>query len=107
MDGKPRSGWVEVESGVRCFLDLNFIRSGKDPVWTPETGRRSDRSGVLFVLGDLVVSSGMRVRMTRGPSGTFLIEGALDEVWRPTDKHHVEIGVVEVPSQITKGQGNK
>jgi hypothetical protein len=49
----------------------------------------------------------MRVKMTLGPSGTFLIEGAVDEIWKPTAKHHVEVGVTEVPAQISKGKGPK
>lgn len=76
-------------------------------MWTPEAGRVSDRSGVAFFAPTQIVKSGMRVKMTTGPSGVFLIEGAVDEVWRPTSKHHLEVGVVEVPSQISKGQGKK
>jgi hypothetical protein len=47
----------------------------------------------------------MRIKMTRGPEGMFLIEGAVDEAWQPTRRHHLEVGVIEVPKQITKGQG--
>lgn len=107
VDGIPRSSWVAVATNVPVFLDLNFIRKGKDPMWTPETGRVSDRVGVAFFSGKVTVRSGMRVKMTKGPSGTFLIEGAVDEAWRPTAKHHLEVGVTEVPAQITKGQGAK
>lgn len=105
--GIPVSTWVEVATNIKCFLDLNFIRRGKDPMWTPETGRVSDRSGVLFLHGSAPVKSGMRVKMQFGPQGTFLIEGAVDEAWRPTKKHHLECGVVEVPSQISKGKEAK
>lgn len=107
VDGVPRTTWVAVATGVSCFLDLNFLRRGKDPMWTPDAGRVMDRSGVLFVKGTAPVKSGQRVVMTKGPSGTFLIEGAVDEVWRPSSKHHIEVGVTEVPTQITKGQGAK
>lgn len=108
-DGIPTSQWVPVSSTpIKCFLDLQLIRRGKDPLWTPEAGRVSDRTGVLFLSADAVgVKSGMRVKMTFGPSGTFLIEGAVDEVWRPTTKHHYELGVTEVPAQISAGQGAK
>lgn len=107
LNGVPSSTWVEVATNVKCFLDLNFIRRGKDPMWTPEAGRPSDRSGVLFLPGTAPVKSGMRVKMVKGPTGTFLIEGAVDEAWQPTRRHHLEIGVVEVPKQISKGQGAK
>lgn len=105
VHGVPKMAWAEVATGVRCFLDLNFLRRGKDPMWTPEAGRPSDRSGVCFLDGAAPVKSGMRVRMTKGPVGTFLIEGAVDEAWQPTRRHHLEVGVVEVPKQISKGQG--
>lgn len=103
VNGIPTSQYVAVKTNVKCFLDLNFIRKGKDPMWTPEAGRPADRSGVLFLAGNAPAKSGMRVKMTRGPEGTFLIEGALDEAWRPKNRHHLEIGVVEVPKQINKG----
>lgn len=107
VKGVPVTDWAEVATNVHCFLDLNFLRRGKDPMWTAEAGRPTDRNGVLFVKGNAPVKSGMRVRMTFGPSGTFLIEGAVDEAWRPTKRHHIELGVTEVPSQISKGQAAK
>ncbi len=107
VNGVPTSVWVERATGVKCFLDLNFIRKGKDPMWTPEAGRPSDRTGVLFVAGSAVVKSGDRIVMTKGPAGTFQVEGAVDEAWRPTSRHHLELGVTEVPSQISKGQEAK
>lgn len=105
--GVPQSNWTTVATNIRCFLDLNFIRKGKDPIWTPEAGRSADRSGVLFLDAKAPIQSGMRVRVTKGPSGTFLIEGAIDPAWRPQALHHYEVGVTEVPSQISKGQGAK
>ncbi len=107
VDGVPMSRWVPYSTNVRCFLDLNFLRKGKDPMWTAEAGRPSDRSGVLFLSGKATPRSGMRVKMTKGPKGTFLVEGAVDEAWRPTKLHHYELGVIEVPAQISKGQGEK
>lgn len=103
VKGIPQSNWVVVEQNVKCFLDLNFIRRGKDPMWTPEAGRASDRSGVLFTATK--VKSGQRLRMTFGPSGVFQIEGAVDEAWKPTRRHHYEVGVTEIPSQLSNGQG--
>lgn len=96
----PVQMWAVVSQGVRCFLDLNFIRRGKDPLWTPEAGRPSDRSGVLFVEASANVKSGDRLRMTRGPHGVFQVEGAVDEAWTPTRMHHLELGVVEVGAPL-------
>lgn len=109
-------GLVELETGVtwevkseniRCFLDLNFIRRGKDPMWTPEAGRPADRSGVLFLLGDAPIKSGDRILMTKGPSGMFSIEGAIDEAWQPFAKHHIEVGVLEVATQMQRPKYNQ
>lgn len=100
VDGMPTHSWEAVTSGVKCFLDLNFIRRGKDPVWTAEAGRPSDRSGVLFIAANTDVRSGDRVKMTTGPSGTFQVEGAVDEAWQPTKMHHLELGVVEVARPV-------
>jgi len=100
LNGMPQHDWLTVVENVKVFLDLNFIRKGRDPVWTPEAGRPSDRSGVLFVDPGADVRSGDRVRMTVGPHGTFQTEGAVDEAWTPTKMHHKEIGVVEVAGLI-------
>ena len=102
VDGSPIVAWQATSTNVRCFLDLNFIRRGKDPMWTAEAGRPQDRSGVLFLRGDQLVESGNRVLMTKGPAGTFSIEGALDEAWQPDKRHHIEIGVVEVAGQLAR-----
>ena len=103
VGGLAGAHWVVVESNVRCFLDLTFIRKGRDPIWTAQGGRPSERNGVLFMHPNTDIRSGDRVRMTRGPAGTFQIEGALDEAWRPTSRHHLELGCVEVGSPLAKG----
>lgn len=101
VDGVPQVDWLPVEGleNVRGFLDLGFIRKGKDPIWTPEAGRPSDRSGVLFS-EPKPLASGDKIVMLRGPKGTFQIEGAVDEAWTPRRVHHLECGVVEVARQI-------
>lgn len=85
---------------VRCFVDLTFIRKGRDPQWSAEAGRPADRSGVLFLLPDQDVRSGDRFQVTKGPPGTFQVQGALDDAWAPTKLHHKEYGLIEVPSSI-------
>lgn len=102
-DGAPNVAWQVKAENVPCLLDLNFIRKGKDPMWTPEGGRPADRSGVIFFLGDAPIQSGDRILMTKGPAGTFSTEGAFDEAWTPKGRHHIEIGVLEVASQRARG----
>lgn len=105
VDGLVSHDWNVVTNGanIRCFLDLNFIRRGKDPIWTPEAGRPSDRSGVLFLLPGAPIKSGQRIEIIFGPTGTFEVQGAVDEAWTPRKLHHLEIGVVEVGSPLAKG----
>lgn len=100
IDGIATATWSTVSSNVRCFLDLNFLRNGKDPVWSPEAGRRADRTGVLFALSSAGIQPGDRVSMTKGPTGTFEVQSAVDEAWRPSSMHHVELGVQEVARQL-------
>lgn len=103
VDGVESFGWVTVASGVPCRMDLQFIRSGRDPQWTPEAGRMEDRTGVGFFLADAPVRTGDRVIVTRGPSGTFLLEGSIDEVQgRHGRTHHIEVGVKEVPGPVAR-----
>ena len=96
VDGLVRSTWTTIVTGERCFLDLNFIRSGKDPVWVPDTGTAQNRSGVLFLLKNTIARPGDRIKVTLGPAGTFEIQSAVDEAWTATSKHHLECYVVEV-----------
>lgn len=107
VDGMPTATWRLVAAAVPCFVDLNFIRRGKDPTWTPESGRATDRSGVAFTMDTADVRSGDRLKISKGPAGTFQVEGAVDEAWKPERLHHMEFGVVEVPSHIGTGVGTR
>lgn len=102
--GSPIYDWVVVKANVRCFVDLNFIRNGKDQMWTPEAGRPTERTGVAFFLGTAPIKNGDWIKVTKGPYGIFELQAAVDEAWRPTDKHHLEVGVQEVPQAFAAGQ---
>ena len=95
---------MPVKTNVRLFLDLGFIRMGKDPVWTPEAGRPSERTGVAFFLVSAPLKVGDWIKMTKGPEGVFEIGPAVDEPWRPTSKHHLEVSVREIPKAFAAGQ---
>lgn len=105
VGGLAGASWTAIATNVRCFADLQFIRRGRDPVWTPESGRPSERHGVLFLHPGVngLVKSGMRVRLSRGPAGTFEIAGAIDEAWTPHRLHHLECGIEEVGSPLAQG----
>lgn len=106
VDGTLASDWTTVTTNERCFLDLQFIRKGRDPQWTPEAGRPSDRSGVAFFGPRSKVRVGDRLRVLkgRGPAGTYMVEGAFDTVYNGRGKvHHIEAGIKEVPPAIAVG----
>lgn len=105
-DGMSTQSWNEVETGVPCFVDLQYIRMGKDPMWTPEAGRPSERTGVAFMKPSVPVHSGDRFFVTRGPAGWFSLEGADDFVWTPREFHHRELGIKEVGSPLAPNAAN-
>lgn len=102
--GSASYSWVEVATNVPCFIDLNFIRKGKDPMWTAEAGRTPERTGVGFFSKRAQLQNGDWIKVTTGPVGVFSIETAIDEAWRPTTKHHFEVSLKEIPRQFAKGQ---
>ena len=98
VDGLDTFEWNTVVSNEPCRLDLQFIRSGRDPQWTPEAGRPADRFGVAFFRNGANVKAGDRLVVKKGPAGTFLCEGAVDEALGFAGQpHHMEVGVKEVP----------
>lgn len=103
VDGVEQYVPRTIATGVRCRLDLQFIRSGRDPQWTPEAGRVEDRTGVAFFLSDANVKPGDRIQVTRGPAGTFQVEGNVDQVFGRRGRiHHLECGVKEVPGPVAR-----
>lgn len=96
VDGLVKQQWSAVSTGEQCFLDLNYIRAGKDPVWVPDNGTAQNRSGVLFLAPSTIAIPGDRVQMVKGPGGTFEIQSSMDEAWNLTKLHHLECFVVEV-----------
>jgi hypothetical protein len=105
IDGVPSYDWRDASTGVPCRVDLSFVRSGKDPLqWTPEAGRAKDRTGVAFFLPTADVMVGDRIVVTRGPSGTFLVEGTFEEILgRHGRVHHIELGIKEVAAARARG----
>jgi hypothetical protein len=105
LNGSPIHSWTVVAGNIPCFVDLNFVRLGKDPTWTPEAGRPTTRTGVGFFGRVAPIRSGDRLRMTKGPSGVFAIEAAIDEAWQPERRHHLEVSLKEVPQSLhTSGE---
>jgi hypothetical protein len=102
VDGVAAYTWKIVKTGVRCRVDLTFIRMGKDPQWSPEAGRSPDRTGVAFFFPDAPVKVGYRFTMTAGGiEGTFEIQD-IDHTQGTRRTHHLECGIQEVPGPIAR-----
>lgn len=97
QDGMPVHSWQTTQVDVRCFADLLFFNGpDNDPLWTADAAKPENRSGKLFLAPNAIVEPGNRIKITRGPSGTFEVQGAVDEAWTPRGLHHLECYVVEI-----------
>lgn len=101
--GSAEMTWRVVKSNVPLFLDLNFLRKGKDPVWTPEVGREAERAGVAFFKSNAPIQNGDRILMKKGPAkgNIFTLEMAIDEAWTPSVRSHLEVYVKALPQQLS------
>jgi hypothetical protein len=102
VNGMPVAQWQTVQRNVSCFVDLQFISKQKTMMWTPEAGRPADRFGVTFFKRTATVKSGDRIKVTKGPIGTFAIEEQVDEARTPRRLHHLELTVKEVAAQLNR-----
>lgn len=103
-DGMTGAEWTKVNtSPVRCRLDLNYLRGSRDLLWVEAANKPTDRAGTLFLLPDAPVQSGVRVVMTKGPKGTFTIQGSIDEAWGREKVDHLEVGVLETSPLEARG----
>lgn len=98
-DGSPITTYRKInDKPVRCRLDLNFTRQGKDTLWMSTAATPEDRMGVMFFLPGAPIKSGVRLKMLKGPAGIFQIKGSIDEAWGFDKIDHLEAGVGEVAS---------
>lgn len=107
QDGASSYVWIVRLTDVKCRIDLQPLAS-RDPYFTPEGGRPTERAGMMFFLPNeddaCPVKSGDTIVMTKGPKGTFQIENIIDEIWNGHRLHHFEVGVTEVAPQIARKQ---
>ncbi len=107
-NGVPTGSWERVDTildrrlGVsgelRCRLDLNFLRPGKDLPAPAVAGRSMDRVGLMLFSADVALRSGDRIRCVSGPiDGTFELRNNPDAAagYGPA-RHHFEVQVIEV-----------
>jgi len=102
-DGVASMDWAVVPGGefVRCRLDLNFLRPGKDIAPAPVAGKAPDRIGLMFCSQYTPIQAGDRIVTIPNAagqepvSGTFEIRVIPDVVVGYTASHHLEIQILE------------
>lgn len=102
--GSAVTTYQPVYTNIRGNLDLQLIRRGRDPIWTPEASTTPQlRKGVLFLLKGTDIHDGDRVKWTKGGVGLFTVERGVDTPKRPGHDHHIEVWIQEVAPQIARG----
>lgn len=108
-NGRAQMIWVTQPAPlnyVRCRLDLNFLRPGKDVPMAVEAGKAPDRIGVLFAEPDCGLKAGDRIRAVPNDvglipqPGVFEIRVIPDGAQAYSAIHHIEIQIVEVAQQM-------
>lgn len=92
---------------LKCRIDMNFIREGKDALPAIVAGRAPDRVGVLLTYAYAPIKAGDRlvsIVNERGKipvPGTFEIKAMPDVAVGYEDGHHIEVQVVETGQELT------
>lgn len=87
---------------VRCRLDLNFLRMGKDQLSPIVDGRAPDRVGVMFCNSDIALKPGDHLETVTGPvTGTFEIKAIPDQALDYGTAHHIEVQIIEVSQDVS------
>lgn len=90
-----------------CRIDLNFLRPGKDQPAAPAAGVKPDRIGVMFTYPYAPIKAGQRIvtipdALGREPvHGTFDLRVPPDEAIDYSQRHHLEVQVVETTQTTT------
>jgi hypothetical protein len=94
---------------LKCRLDMNFIRQGKDLPPAPVAGRAPDRIGVMFTYPYAPIKAGDRIIAIENEQGeipvvgTFEIRYIPDEAVGFASRHHIEVQIIEVGQALTAG----
>lgn len=93
---------------LKCRLDMNFLRQGKDILPAPVAGRATDRIGVMFTYPYAPIKAGDRIiaipnEKNKIPvKGTFEIRAIPDEAIDFEDAHHIEVQIIETGQELTQ-----
>lgn len=116
QDGVPTMGYGQATDPdpvlddmlhfLRCRLDMNFIREGKDALPAPVAGRAPDRVGVMLTYPYAPLRAGDRLyaipnEANETPvSGTFEIRAMPDIAVGFSDAHHIEVQIIETGQEL-------
>lgn len=90
---------------MRCRIDLQFLRPGKDTPSAVVAGAIPDREGIMFCRWSPLLKAGMQVTTVpdrRGQEvvkGTFEIKEIPDVALGFGSRHHIEVKVIESVQQ--------
>lgn len=105
VDGVTDTRWVDQATplnAIRCRLDLNFLRPGKDVPQAYEAGVAPDRIGVMFTYAGLPLKAGDRIVTVSGPvTGIFDIKTIPDVALDYSSGHHIEVQIVETVQNLS------
>lgn len=103
-DGVTEVDWVDQVTPlnyIKCRLDLNFLRPGKDIPPAYEAGVVPDRIGIMFCRANLPIKAGDRIVTVSGPvTGVFDIKSIPDVALDYSSGHHIEVQVVETVQNL-------
>lgn len=101
--------WVTVPGleAMRCRLDLQFLRPGKDTPSAVVAGAIPDREGIMFCSNDPRLTAGMQIETINDRRGKQVVVGVFEIKEMPdvaldyADAHHIEVKIIETVQQKT------
>ncbi len=115
-DSVPEMDWAQATDDdpiandmlqyLRCRLDMQFLRPGKDITPAPEAGKAPDRIGVMFSYAYAPIKAGDRFVAIENMDGDIPEPGTFEmrvNPDRPQDfrkAHHIEVQVIEVNQKL-------
>lgn len=93
---------------LKCRIDMNFLRPGKDIPAAPEAGKAPDRMGLLITSAYAPLRAGDRViaipneRNKIPVPGTFYLKVIPDAAQDYDDQHHLEVQIIEESQYLSE-----
>lgn len=103
----PDSALSDMLQFLKCRLDMNFIREGKDALPAQVAGRAPDRVGVLLTYSYAPLKAGDRLISIPNEMGEIPVPGSFEVRSKPdvavgySNAHHLEVQVIEVGQELT------